>query len=414
MGGWLLKRALGCGLLMFLSACRGGQHDAVAGTGVSSAPTVQTRVAMAISTGGVPAIATTTGVGATPAGQDPTTALLGGTCVSTGTIEASLRPANLLFLIDRSSSMNCNLPPITSSADCEQQAHKADATQPSKWEIVREALKAAIAQLPATASAGITYFSNDDMCGVQSKPHVPMQALDSAQIARLDMSLDQVTPLGGTPIVGAMILAYKQLNPDQTPNQPYGNKFVVLLTDGQEGCAVDAIDRLLKTELPKARTASITTFVIGVPGSEVSRGFLSRLAFAGGTPSRPDCDHENADPTVGDCHFDMSRDPDLGAALANALTTITGRTLSCEFDVPQPNHGGVLDYDQVNVVYVERPGAAEQLIGQDAARPCDAGANGWQYSADRSKIVICGGACQSVRRAASIRIALGCKSVAVE
>jgi hypothetical protein len=335
-------------------------------------------------------------------------------CVTTGTIEASLRPANLLFLIDRSGSMNCNLPPITESSACEQTPERADAAQPSKWEIVREALARVLAQLPESASAGITYFSNDDSCGVQSRPHVPLRPLDPTQHGRLAESLAAVQPAGGTPLVGGLILAYKHLNPDQTEGVPYGNRFVVLLTDGQESCAGEEIPRLLESELPKAETAAITTFVIGVPGSEVAHGFLSRLAFAGGTASRTDCDHGSADPTVGDCHFDMTRDPDLAAGLTRALESIGGQALRCDFDVPQPTNGGVLDHDRVNVVYTERPQGAEQLIAQDAMSPCDGGANGWQYNDDKSKILLCGAACSAVRRAASIRIALGCKSVTVD
>jgi hypothetical protein len=310
--------------------------------------------------------------------------------------------------------MNCNLPPITSSTDCEQTPEQADPSQPSKWDIVREALKQAIAQLPATATAGVSYFSNDDMCGVQSQPAVPLRALDEAQRASLSASLDAVQPRGGTPIVGGLILAYKHLNPDQTEGVPYGNRFVVLLTDGEEGCAADQAQRLLETELPKARTAAITTFVIGVPGSEVNRGFLSQLAFAGGTPSRPDCDHEGSDPSTGDCQFDMTRDGDLAAGLTRALQAIGGRALSCEFDVPQPTNGGELDHAKVNVVYTERPQGEERLIAQDDGSPCDGGANGWQYSADHAEIRLCGAACETVRHAASIRIALGCKSVTVE
>ena len=337
-----------------------------------------------------------------------------GACVSTGVIEASVRPTNLLFLIDRSGSMGCNLPPITSSAACEAKPTREDAAAPSKWEIVRDALKAAIESLPPSARGGITYFSNDSLCGVQSTPDVALSPLEDAQRARLARSLDGVTPSGGTPLVGALILAFKHLNPDQTPGVPHGKRFVVLLTDGQESCAPDEAARLLELEMPKAETAAITTFVIGVPGSEVSRGFLSELAFAGRTPSSPSCSHGGGDPLTGDCHFDMSEHASLADGLAGALATITGRTLSCEISVPQPSGGGQLDYDKVNVAYVPAQGEREAIIGQDASRPCDGGANGWQYSDDRSTIRICGAACDRVRRAASISIALGCESYRVE
>jgi von Willebrand factor type A domain len=343
----------------------------------------------------------------------PATPSLFPECVTTGTIETSLRPANLLFVIDRSASMNCNLPPVTLSAECEQMPEKRDAALPSKWDVVRTTLKQTLAQLPSNARVGLTYFSNDDACGVQSQPSVPIRALDERHVASLTGSLDAVTPLGGTPLVGGLILAYKHLNPDQNPDLPDGDRFAVLLTDGQEGCAADQTQRLLDVELPKAKTASITTFVIGVPGSEVARGFLSRLAFAGGTPTHPNCDRSSPDPSVGDCQFDMTRDPDLASGLTRALAAIGNRALRCEFDVPRPTNGEELDYEAVNIVYTPEPQAAEQVIKQDTTSPCAEGANGWQYTSDRSKIVLCGQACDTVRRAASIRIALGCKSVGV-
>src|SRR5689334_16265450 len=80
-----------------------------------------------------------------------------GGCASS-TVKAELIPANMLFVIDRSGSMNCNLPPITSSSDCEAKPERVDASRPSKWEIIRDALKSAFASLPSTASAGIAYF----------------------------------------------------------------------------------------------------------------------------------------------------------------------------------------------------------------------------------------------------------------
>ena len=334
-------------------------------------------------------------------------------CVSTGTIEASLRPANLLLLIDRSASLQCNLPPQTDSASCEAEPRRVDPAQPSKWEVVQQALETTLQALPETASAAITYFNNDDRCGVQSAPHVSMARLDDGQRAVLVDSLAAVEPRGGTPIVGGLILAYKQLNPDQTPDQPFGNRFVVLITDGEEGCDREEMDRLLEEELPKSRTARITNFVVGVPGSEVNRGFLSRVAFAGGAPSSPDCDHQSDDPSVGDCHFDMTRDGDLPGQLRDALERIAERALGCEFDVPEAPGAAGLDYGRVNVVYTDAEGE-EQLVGQDADRPCEGGANGWQYNDDRSKVLLCGDACERVRHAASIRIALGCESIRVD
>jgi len=321
---------------------------------------------------------------------------------------ASLLPANILFVIDRSGSMNCNLPPITSSADCETTAAKKDPSSPSKWEVVRDALKQAITSLPATSGAGITYFSNDNMCGVQSKPNVDLARLTQAQLDSLTASIDAVKPNGGTPIVGALMNAYKRLNPNQYPDQPLGNKYVVLLTDGQESCSPDAVPDLVNVEAPKAVSAYIKTFVVGVPGSEANRAVLSQLAFNAGTPSSPTCDHSGSAPDIGDCHFDMTKETDLGTALGKTLASISGQALSCELDVPSTSGA---DPSKVNVQYTPTKGGMPVQILQDPSRPCNGGADGWQYEDDGSKIVVCGPSCDAVRGAYRIDLVLGCATV---
>jgi hypothetical protein len=324
---------------------------------------------------------------------------------------AALVPANILFIIDRSGSMNCNLPPITSSADCEAMATKKDSSSPSKWEVVRDALKKAISGLPATTSAGVTYFSNDNTCGVQSKPNVDLARLTQAQLDALTGSIDAVKPNGGTPIVGALINGYKRLNPNQYPDQPLGNKYVVLLTDGQESCSPDAVADLVNVEAPKAVRAYIKTFVVGVPGSEANRSVLSQLAFNAGTASSATCDHSGSAPDVGDCHFDMTKETDLATALGKTLASISGRALSCEIDVPTATGAGAADPTKVNVQYTPTKGGMPVQIFQDPNRTCNGGADGWQYSQDGKKIVVCGPSCDAVRGAYRIDIVLGCATV---
>ncbi|MET0594082.1 MAG: vWA domain-containing protein [Polyangiaceae bacterium] len=328
-------------------------------------------------------------------------------CASTS-IKADLLPANLLFVIDRSGSMNCNLPPTTSSADCEMKPDRADMTKPSKWEIIRDALKSAFAGLPSTASAGIAYFSNDDECGVQSMPNVAVKAIDPTQVAALGASLDAMKPAGGTPIVGATILGYKHLH--QQLNLP-GNDFLVLLTDGSESCTPADVPSLVSTQVPNALAVGIRTFSIGVPGSEGARGFLSQMAFAGGTASSPTCDHAGTK-DVGNCHFDMTTSQDFAGDLRKALATITGKALTCTFDVPTGVAGVPVDPTKVNVNFTPSGGATVGIL-QDNTAACDQGADGWQYAENETKIVLCGQSCTKVKAdpLARIDIVLGCKTV---
>ncbi|HMI87178.1 MAG TPA: VWA domain-containing protein [Polyangiaceae bacterium] len=328
-------------------------------------------------------------------------------CASS-TIKADLLPANLLFVIDRSGSMNCNLPPVTSSSDCEAKPDRADPMRPSKWEIIREALKSAFASLPPSASAGISYFSNDDECGVQSMPSVAVKSIDAPQVAALSASLDAMKPAGGTPIVGATILGYKHLH--QQLSLP-GSDFLVLLTDGSESCTPAEVAGLVSTQVPNAFLVGIRTFSIGVPGSESARGLLSQIAFAGGTAASATCDHAGGK-DVGDCHFDMTTSQDFAGDLRKALATITGKALTCTFDVPAGPAGLPVDRSKVNVNFTPGAGAAVPIL-QDNTALCDQGADGWQYADNDAKIILCGPTCAKVKSdpGARIDIILGCRTV---
>jgi hypothetical protein len=328
------------------------------------------------------------------------------TCAAS-TVTAKRAPANVLFVVDRSGSMNCNPPPITTSQACELTPTTADPSKPTKWSITRDALKAAIAGMPPTNSAGLTYFNVDDDCAAQATPNVPVKLVDAAHLMLLSQSLDNVTPGGNTPIVGGVTLGYQYLH----TNTFVGREFLVLIADGAETCAPDQKAGFLATTVPNAAAVGIKTFVIGAPGSEPSRSFLSQIAFAGQTSRTPTCTHSATPPDVGDCHFDLTSSTlNLATELNKALEAISKEALSCEYDVPQAE-AGVVDPGRVNVVY-KPAGAAEQTIPQDNTTGC-ATADGWQYSADRQRIVLCGAACTKVKtdETGSISIQLGCATV---
>jgi hypothetical protein len=342
-------------------------------------------------------------------------AVLEGSC-ATASVRSQLVPSSLLFVIDRSGSMSCNPPPLTASPDCEADPRRASADEPSKWEITRDALKAAMAALPVSTRVGISYFSTDDRCGVSSSPSVPIQALAAAQLDLLGSSLDGTEPGGGTPLVGATILAYKHLHDLALRGQSDGNAFVVLLTDGEqsEQCgnpprcdsAEQCTELLLRTEVPKAAGpgADIRTFVIGAPGSEPARAVLSEMAIQGRTAA------QGCDPGSLACHFDMTEGSDFSNALTSALSAISGETTRCELPLPEPQaDAGSLDLTQINVVFSPSSGRA-RVVPQDRRLPCDAGANGWQFSADSTTIRLCGNACAEVRAEPEARldVVLGC------
>ena len=341
--------------------------------------------------------------------------ILKGRC-ATASVQSQLLPSTLLIVLDRSASMACNPPPITDSVSCEANPTRSRADMDSKWEITRSALERAIRKLPADTVIGLSYFSNNDSCGVHPLPNVPLSPLDLRQLSALSASLDNVTPDGATPLVGATVLAYKHLHSKALAGEIHGSKYVVLITDGEQSdictdatrCedAADCTRVLLEQDVPRAASSGvgIKTFVIGAPGSENSRTVLSAIAQQGGTA--PD----GCEVSKGDCHFDMTRQDRFDAdALQETLTEIAGRALSCELPLPQPASGTV-ELERLNVIYSPPGGSAPQLIPQDARKACNRGANGWQYAPGAAKILLCGEPCERAlkERGGRLDVVLGC------
>ncbi len=367
----------------------GGGNGGTAGTGASSG-----------SGGGGATINTDGGGNTGGTTQD-------GGCTS-ATAVGELVPANLLFLIDRSGSMNCNLPTDgQSTAECEAQPIPKIDPNTTKWVLTRNALKQAISDLQTApnVSAGLTMFPTDGTdCGVQQTPNILVQSLDATQNTALGNFLDTVTPKGSTPLAGATILSYAYLYDQLKQSNLPGNKFVVLLTDGFETCKPEEIPKLLSEDVPNAYVQlGIRTFVIGVPGSEDGRALLSQIAFEGGTAKSTTCTHNPTPADVGDCHFDMTTSVNFGQDLKDALAAISGAALACEIDVPAPPSGKQIDFDQIGV----------KLNGGDVTKDtsagCDQGANGWQLTPDQTKILLCGSACDDAKKPnAKLEVVLGC------
>jgi hypothetical protein len=333
--------------------------------------------------------------------------------------EAKLAPANLLFVIDKSGSMNCNPPEGDEAlnARCANFPVKEDPSLPSKWEVTTEALSNALdtLALQPNVRVGMNLFPRDSSCSVESAPNVDVAALDTAQRTDIGDLLGDTTPSGETPIAGATILSYAHLSEALRAGDLDGNVFVVLLTDGAETCKESELPKLLAEDVPNARLFNIRTFVIGAPGSENARSLLSQMAFVGGTASSADCNHSDAQPDEGDCHFDMTTSADFAADLDAALQEISRtKVLSCEFEVPENPDGGGVDLNKVSVTFQPGDGELEE-IPKDTSAECDEAA-GWQYSADASKIVLCGDVCDRVQDDAEgqVRIVLGCPTIEVK
>jgi hypothetical protein len=320
-------------------------------------------------------------------------------------IRGELRPSNLLFVLDRSGSMACNLPQAgQSSAECDQFPLRRFPDLPSKWELTLSALNSALIALKATGRVHVAlslFPETSSACTLAAEPQMPLAFLDAAALDATNQYLSSITPYGNTPLVGATILGYQYFLNQLRRGVLNGENFVVVLTDGKETCRTDEVEKLLNIDAPNAlHMLGIRTFAIGVPGSEDAREFLSALAEAGGTVRNKDCLYG---PGYGNCHFDMTTSANFSVDLLDALTKINAEILNCTFSIPDATGGAAVDLTRVNVALNKRS------IPFVSNSPCSEGIEGWQYTPGSASIRLCGTACAEAQLPGStVSIILGC------
>jgi hypothetical protein len=285
----------------------------------------------------------------------------------------------------------------------------------SKWTVTRSAVLDAVSGMPEDTAVGVIFYpnvpnNNANPC-IRRQTAVALAELDgdgSQQRQRIARAFQRQQPEGGTPTHDAFEYAVS----DMSGSAVIGERFIVLITDGiptfSLGCVgngqnnndnpVDSAPLIAAARDAAAR--GIRTFVIGSPGSDGARGSLSRMAEAGGTATAG-CSHEG--PNY--CHFDMTREQDLGAGLTSALGIISGVALGCRYAVPAAPDGASLDPTKVNVLFTP-PTGVQELIGQSLDDGCS---EGWRYTDNQTQIRLCSNTCERVQGSeGSLSLAFGC------
>jgi hypothetical protein len=243
---------------------------------------------------------------------------------------------------------------------------------------------------------------------------IPTYAAPAVAIATLPgvapaitKSIDAQMPDGTTPTGPALTGAIQQATA-WAKAHPDHRVVTLLATDGlPTECTPTDINQVGAIAAQAvAATPSIDTFVIGVFGTQdVMDGApanLDTIAQDGGTTSA----------------FIVDTTKDVTAQFLAALDAIRGGKLDCSFQIPQPDDGQTLNYEQVNVQVSStgQPDALLYYVG--SVDKCDAKTGGWYYDTDPgvtapSKIITCPASCSAFQAAtdASVEIALGCQTV---
>jgi hypothetical protein len=319
-------------------------------------------------------------------------------------VEPETKPAVLEFVVDTSLSMN-------------ERPGGQGATGPTKWQATRDALKSVISTLPDSLAAGLLFYPNREN-RASSRPASPDNCvntnagtaparLTAAQKASLIAALDATDPEGWTPTDAAYQHA---LQTAILPTQLPGDKYMLLITDGLptlrgdctsagNGAGITPVEsQPIVDHIALALGRGVRTFLIGSPGSEGGRTWMSEAAIVGGTAAAG-C--KVMGPPF--CHLDMTTSADFGTALKAGLNKVTG-SIACTYDIPDPGQGQVVDNNLINLIVTTASGTELVLPDEDA--DCS---EGWRIAGNQ--VVLCEGTCSRVQRDNnSIQLLFGCQS----
>jgi hypothetical protein len=315
-------------------------------------------------------------------------------------------PGVLELVIDVSSSMN----------------EQAPGTNQTKWEATRDALLQAVDALPASVSVGMLFYPNVQIGDPDGTPKDVDWCVNTDAMVPIDL-------LGADGAAHRMAIyngiASAELNRSTPTNDAYtyaldqgmvasrltGDRFMLLITDGAPTLEKDCINdsgglsnvdpEPIVDEVTRAAGLGIRTFLIGSPGSEPNREWMSRAAVIGGT-ARDGCQEDGPDY----CHMDMTTAPNFSQALVNGLAAIAGIVSPCSFEIPTSSTEGTIDPATTNVIVTQ--GGTHTAVGRDDVGDCTEG-----FQISDNIVTLCPDTCSYVQADPTnrVEVVFGCDTL---
>ncbi len=333
---------------------------------------------------------------------------------ATGTYPAQPAAGNVLFLMDRSGSMQIQL----TNGD-------------TRWKATKSGLFDLIGALPSSTRAGAMMFPQGDKpiscCWISPTANDVTCSCATGQLPGIDPRCEEstysapvsVSSLGpqqtsdieayisssdadfywGTPLAPALTAALDL----QAQSTLDGTKSVVLLTDGYPtSCdstsdpGANDIQRVIDAATAGSKQG-VRTFVLGViDGTKGAKPeYLSPIAEAGGTQRTPTCS------STDDCFYALDNQT-FAQDLKAALDQIELQAFDCSFEIPQ-TQGGSPDLSKLNVQIETSQGTS--VVSRDTTHQ-----NGWDFVANQTHVQLYGNACTTIKADAAnkVDIVVGC------
>jgi hypothetical protein len=295
----------------------------------------------------------------------------------------------------------------------------------SKWDVITQAIDDFVND-PKSAGieAGLGFFGigtsgggggsrggNDSSCTAAdyANPVVPIAALPS-NAKPIANAIGQQSPSGNTPTEPALHGAINYAA-QWSQQHPTHKVIVVFATDGlPNGCNSSVAGAAAIAAAGVKGPPPILTYVIGVFGDKDCSGGVAQgqqcdvinntnqIAKGGGTQS---------------AFIVNATSGNTGAEFLQALNSIrTANAVGCDFAVPAPSGGKVVDFSSATVQYTPGGGSAMALDWVASASACDPKAGGWYYDSSTAPnhMLLCDATCTEVKAdpKAQVDVLVGC------
>jgi hypothetical protein len=330
-------------------------------------------------------------------------------------VEATFSAANVLLVIDKSSSMDDQPPGFTLN----------------KWAALKAALEPALTAVQDEMSFGLLLYPFGEQaeipldcfegcCEVPTGSAAIQVGIEpgTGSAAKVMDALHASAPGGGTPTAAALDAALRYFTSGDGKDLK-GDRFVLLATDGGPNCGTKDTtctaerctpnldgscpaeqgnccvgegaycldDAAVVQKIQALADASVPTFVIGIPGTESYAEYLNGFAIAGGVPN----------PHTPPDYYAVSAEGGVESLAQTFVDITTHLVRSCDVDLG--------------------PGAPDRKL-VNVAVDCDvipfADGAGWDIRAEApTTLLLAGDACEQVKRqgARRIDVVYGCPTV---
>lgn len=335
-----------------------------------------------------------------------------------GVYAAKPVPGNVLFVVDRSGSMQIKL-----------------SNGGTRWTESKKGFFSLLESLPANTRVGAMMFPQGDApitccninptlndvkcnCATGELPGIaqrcaannynvpiPVTDISQSQIADIEsyISSSDKEFYWGTPLAPSLQGAIAQ----QKALKATGTKSIVLLTDGYPTSCdstsdpkANDIQRVVDVAAQGSKDG-VRTFVMGViDGTKGARAdYLSPVAAAGGTSRSQSCATDSS------CFYPVN-EKTFAQDMKSAFDQIAMQAFDCTFDLPEVQGNATADLSKINVQLKDSKKNATP-IARDTTQ-----VDGWDFLPDQKHLQLHGGACAAVKgdTSTSVEIVVGCKT----